>query len=141
LINSQEPKSRRPPASTPAEEILKRRAMRAHPLMSHQSPVISAAEDGETIVLVATLGGPTIFARVGIVPALNRHVECVSTRIRIGDETDADFRSYLSRGISNEGTSMGKLIATFMICALVWGIGTSVSVAGPHGCYRSQGCR
>jgi hypothetical protein len=29
----------------------------------------------EALILVATLGGPTMFARIGIVRALNRHVE------------------------------------------------------------------
>lgn len=31
----------------------------------------------EALILVATLGGPTIFARIGIMRALNRHVESV----------------------------------------------------------------
>ena len=31
----------------------------------------------ETLILVATLGGPTMFARIGIMRALNRHVERV----------------------------------------------------------------
>jgi hypothetical protein len=29
------------------------------------------------LILVATLGGPTMFARIGIMRALNRHVERV----------------------------------------------------------------
>jgi hypothetical protein len=29
----------------------------------------------EALILVATLGGPTMFARIGIMQALNRHVE------------------------------------------------------------------
>ena len=29
----------------------------------------------EALILVATLGGPTMFARIGIMRALNRHVE------------------------------------------------------------------
>jgi hypothetical protein len=28
----------------------------------------------EALILVATLGGPTMFARIGVVRALNRHV-------------------------------------------------------------------
>jgi hypothetical protein len=32
----------------------------------------------EALILVATLGGPTMFARVGVVRALNRHVERVT---------------------------------------------------------------
>jgi hypothetical protein len=31
----------------------------------------------EAVILVATLGGPTMFARIGIMRALNRHVERV----------------------------------------------------------------
>jgi hypothetical protein len=31
----------------------------------------------EALILVATLGGPTMFARIGIMQALNRHVERV----------------------------------------------------------------
>ena len=29
----------------------------------------------EALILVATLGGPTMFARIGVMRALNRHVE------------------------------------------------------------------
>jgi hypothetical protein len=36
---------------------------------------------------------------------------------------------------------MRKLLAALGVCILVWCIGVSASVAGPHGCYRSQGCR
>jgi hypothetical protein len=31
----------------------------------------------EALILVATLGGPTMFARIGVLRALNRHAECV----------------------------------------------------------------
>jgi hypothetical protein len=31
----------------------------------------------EALILVATFGGPTMFARIGIMRALNRHVERV----------------------------------------------------------------
>jgi hypothetical protein len=31
----------------------------------------------EALILVAELGGPTMFARIGIMRALNRHVERV----------------------------------------------------------------
>jgi hypothetical protein len=31
----------------------------------------------EALILVATQGGPTMFARIGIMQALNRHVERV----------------------------------------------------------------
>jgi hypothetical protein len=29
----------------------------------------------EALIMVATLGGPTMFARIGVMRALNRHVE------------------------------------------------------------------
>jgi hypothetical protein len=31
-----------------------------------------AGGDGEALILVATLGGPTMFARIGVMKALNR---------------------------------------------------------------------
>jgi hypothetical protein len=31
----------------------------------------------EALILVVTLGGPTMFARIGVMRALNRHVERV----------------------------------------------------------------
>jgi hypothetical protein len=31
----------------------------------------------EALILVAEKGGPTMFARIGVMPALNRHVERV----------------------------------------------------------------
>jgi hypothetical protein len=31
----------------------------------------------EVLILVATLGGPTMFARIGVMRALNRHIERV----------------------------------------------------------------
>jgi hypothetical protein len=34
----------------------------------------------EALILVATLGGPTMLARIGIMRALNRHVERVFSR-------------------------------------------------------------
>jgi hypothetical protein len=36
----------------------------------------------EALILVATLGGPTMFARIGVMRALNRHVERVLNRSR-----------------------------------------------------------
>jgi hypothetical protein len=33
----------------------------------------------EALILVATLGGPTMFARIGVMRALSRHVERVFT--------------------------------------------------------------
>jgi hypothetical protein len=41
----------------------------------HEAPEWQAAM--EPLMLVATLGGPTMFARIGVQRALNRHVERV----------------------------------------------------------------
>ncbi len=35
-----------------------------------------AGGNGDALILVATSGGPTMFARIGVMRALNRHVEC-----------------------------------------------------------------
>jgi hypothetical protein len=43
------------------------------PKAVHSAPEWQAAM--EALILVADLGGPTMFARTGIVRALNRHVE------------------------------------------------------------------
>ena len=40
------------------------------PKAKHQT-----AEWLEALILVATLGGPTMFAQIGVMRALNRHVE------------------------------------------------------------------
>jgi len=45
------------------------------PKSEHTTPEWQAAM--EALILVATLGGPTMFARIGIMRALNRHVERV----------------------------------------------------------------
>src|ERR1700730_17454980 len=45
------------------------------PKAEHMAPEWQAAM--EALMLVATLGGPTMFARIGIMRALNRHVERV----------------------------------------------------------------
>jgi hypothetical protein len=45
------------------------------PKAEHMTPEWQAAL--EALILVATLGGPTMFARIGIMRALNRHVERV----------------------------------------------------------------
>jgi hypothetical protein len=42
------------------------------PEAEHTAPERQAAM--EALILVATLGGPTIFARIGLMRALNRHV-------------------------------------------------------------------
>ncbi len=45
------------------------------PKADHEAAEWQAAM--EALILVATLGGPTMFARVGVMRALNRHVERV----------------------------------------------------------------
>jgi hypothetical protein len=45
------------------------------PMAEHEAPEWQAAM--EALILVATLGGPTMFARIGVMRALNRHVERV----------------------------------------------------------------
>lgn len=45
------------------------------PKAEHEASEWQAAM--EALILVATLGGPTMFARIGLVRALNRHAERV----------------------------------------------------------------
>ena len=45
------------------------------PAVEHKTPEWQAAM--EALILVATTGGPTMFARIGVMGALNRHVERV----------------------------------------------------------------
>ena len=45
------------------------------PKAEHEAAEWQAAM--EALILVATLGGPTMFARIGVMRALNRHVERV----------------------------------------------------------------
>ncbi|THD70259.1 MAG: hypothetical protein E7813_08875 [Bradyrhizobium sp.] len=45
------------------------------PKAEHEAPEWQAAM--EALILVATHGGPTMFARIGVMRALNRHVERV----------------------------------------------------------------
>ena len=45
------------------------------PKAEHAAPEWQAAM--EALILVATHGGPTMFARIGVMRALNRHVERV----------------------------------------------------------------
>jgi hypothetical protein len=45
------------------------------PKAEHEAPEWQAAM--EALILVATLGGPTMFARIGVMRALNCHVERV----------------------------------------------------------------
>jgi hypothetical protein len=56
------------------------------PNAEHEAPEWQAAMEG--LILVATLGGPTMFARIDVMRALNRHVERVfnpERKTRIGD--------------------------------------------------------
>jgi hypothetical protein len=48
--------------------------------VEHEAPEWQAAM--EALILVVTLGGPTMFARIGVTRALNRHVERVFDRSR-----------------------------------------------------------
>jgi hypothetical protein len=43
----------------------------------------------EALILVATSGGPTMFARIGVMRVLNRHVERVFNPDRKGHHTGA----------------------------------------------------
>jgi hypothetical protein len=45
------------------------------PKAEHEAPEWQAAM--EALILVATQGGPTMFARIGVMQALNRHAERV----------------------------------------------------------------
>jgi hypothetical protein len=45
------------------------------PAVEHKTPEWQVAM--EALILVATSGGPTMFARIGVMRALNRHVERV----------------------------------------------------------------
>jgi dihydroxyacetone kinase len=49
------------------------------PKAEHDAPEWQAAM--EALLLVAELGGPTMFARIGVMRALNRHIERCSIRI------------------------------------------------------------
>ncbi len=46
----------------------------------------------EALILVATLGGPTMFARIGVMKDLNRHVEHVFGASRKGGLRPANKR-------------------------------------------------
>ena len=48
------------------------------PKVEHEAPEWQAAM--EALILVATSGGPTTIARIGVMRALNRHVERVLAR-------------------------------------------------------------
>jgi hypothetical protein len=51
------------------------------PKAEHEAAEWQAAM--EALILVATLGGPTMFARIGVMRAINRHVEPVFNRDRV----------------------------------------------------------
>ena len=63
------------------------------PKAEHEAPEWQAAM--EALMLVAELGGPTMFARIGIMRALNRHVE----RVFNTDRKDRHWGSANWRGI------------------------------------------
>jgi hypothetical protein len=52
------------------------------PKAEHEAPEWQAAMDA--LILVATLGGPTMFARIGMMRALNRDIERVFDPSRKG---------------------------------------------------------
>src|ERR1700688_1588138 len=64
-----------PPCGTPATKP---------PLPKDVHEAIEWKAATEALMLVATLGGPTMFARIGIMRALNRHVDRVSDTSRKG---------------------------------------------------------
>ena len=53
----------------------------------------------EALILVATSGGPTMFARIGVMRALNRHVE----RVFNPDRMDHHWGAVSWRGIDDPG--------------------------------------
>jgi hypothetical protein len=57
----------------------------------------------ETLILVATHGGPTMFARIGILRALNRHVE----RVFNPDRKDTNWTK---RKLKRDQVPRGKYI-------------------------------
>jgi hypothetical protein len=60
----------------------------------------------EALMLIATLGGPTMFARIGVMRALNRHVE------RVFDPSRKDKhrgRRKLARGIDDQSRQLSRL--------------------------------
>ena len=65
-----------PPARPPARHAVGCRALHHQAAQSRaRGPELQAAM--EALLLVAKLGGPTMFARIGVMRALNRHVERV----------------------------------------------------------------
>jgi hypothetical protein len=60
------------PWSLPPEPSCASRQPLSVALSGRSAPAHGA---GEALILVATSGGPTMFARIGVMRALNRHVE------------------------------------------------------------------
>jgi hypothetical protein len=83
------------------------------PKAEHEAAEWQAAM--EALILVATLGGPTMFARIGVIMALNRHVERASFGLGATAlnylEVPSPIRRHLSRnskskrGIHNLGSA------------------------------------
>jgi hypothetical protein len=77
---------------------------------------------------------------------LQRRTDCDSAcEHHLGGRAEAVAALVRSLSVAYEGrlwevTSMRKLLAVLTVCVLVWCIGASATIAGPHGCYRSQGC-
>jgi hypothetical protein len=64
----------------------------------------------EALILVADLGGPTMFARIGVMRAINRHVERVFDscgRTNIGDA--ASWHGIDDARLANRGGSFSSL--------------------------------
>jgi hypothetical protein len=65
----------------------------------------------EALILVATLGGPTMFARIGVMRALNRHAE------RVFDPSRKDpplGKAQAGAGsMTDQGSACGTLAQTF----------------------------
>ena len=83
-ISSREPKGWKRPFEEPIPLLRGRQLVTLEdagtyitklPKAEHDAPEWQAAM--EALILVATLGGPTMFARIGMMRALNRHVERV----------------------------------------------------------------
>jgi hypothetical protein len=62
----------------------------------HEAPEWQAAM--EALILVVKLGGPTMFARIGFMKALNRHVE----RVFDSSRKDTHWESESSRGTNDD---------------------------------------
>jgi len=62
----------------------------------------------EALILVATLGGPTMFARIAVMRALNRHVEPVFDASRKQGLRPANKETAAERGLSQNQVSVRR---------------------------------